>query len=62
MSDPTSQTISLNDIGSRYLGALQHLSDFMVLTWAGASAVDEQSYDKIFHTVSGQSRGRALVA
>ena len=53
MSDPTSQTISLNDIGSRYLGALQHLSDFMVLTWAGASAVDEQSYDKIFHTVSG---------
>lgn len=53
MSEPTSQTISLNDIGSRYLGALQHLSDFMVLTWAGARAVNEQNYEEIFHSISG---------
>jgi hypothetical protein len=53
MSDPASQTISLNDIGSRYLGALQHLSDFMVLTWAGARAVNEQNYEEIFHSISG---------
>lgn len=53
MTEPASQTISLNDIGSRYLGALQHLSDFMVLTWAGARAVNEQNYDETFHAVSG---------
>jgi len=53
MSEPTSQSISLNDIATRYLGALQHLSDFMVLTWAGARAVNEQNYEEIFKTVSG---------
>jgi hypothetical protein len=53
MSEPASPPISLNDIGSRYLGALQHLSDFMVLTWAGARGVNEQHYEEIFRTVSG---------
>jgi hypothetical protein len=52
MSEP-SQTISLNDIGMRYIGALQHLSDLMVLTWAGANAVDEQSYNETFRSVAG---------
>ena len=49
----SSQTISLNDIGMRYIGALQHLSDLMVLIWAGARAVDEQSYEETFRSVAG---------
>ncbi|MCX6967235.1 MAG: hypothetical protein NTZ46_05545 [Verrucomicrobia bacterium] len=53
MSEPLSQTISLNDIGMRYIGALQHLSDLMVLTWAGASAVTQDGYEKTFRSVPG---------
>lgn len=53
MSEPTSQNISLNDIGLRYLGALQHLADFMVLTWAGTRGVNEQNYDEVYRSVAG---------
>lgn len=53
MTDPTSQNISLNDIGARYMSALQHLSDLMVLTWAGARAVNEQGYEETFRSVAG---------
>ena len=53
MSEPPSQTISLNEIGLRYLGALQHLSDLMVVTWAGARTVDAQGYEETFHSVVG---------
>jgi len=53
MIDPTSQTVSLNDIGQRYVGALQHLSDLMVLTWAGARIVNEQGYEETFRSVAG---------
>ena len=53
MSEPSAQSISLNDLGMRYLGAVQHLSDVMVLTWAGARAVDEQGYEEMFHSVVG---------
>ena len=53
MSEPPAQSISLNDLGMRYLAALQHLSDVMVLTWAGARAVNEQGYEETFHSVAG---------
>ena len=53
MIDPTTQTVSLNDIGQRYMSALQHLSDLMVLTWAGARAVNEQGYEETFRSVAG---------
>ena len=53
MSEPSSQTVSLNDIGQRYIGALQHLCDMMVLTWAGARAVNEENYDQAFQSVCG---------
>ena len=48
-----SQTVSLNDIGRRYVGALQHLTDLMVLTWAGARVVTEQGYEEVFRSVAG---------
>ena len=54
MSDPTTQTVSLNDIGQRYMSALQHLSDLMVLTWAGARAVNEHGYEETFRSVAGR--------
>ena len=53
MSEPSAQSISLNDLGMRYLGALQHLSDVMVLTWAGARTVNEQAYEEMFRSVAG---------
>jgi len=53
MSEPSAQSISLNDLGMRYLGALQHLSDVMVLTWAGTHAVNEQAYEDMFRSVAG---------
>lgn len=53
MTAPTPKTISLNDIGLRYIGALQHLSDLMVLTWAGVRNVSEETYDETFRSVAG---------
>ena len=53
MSETPAPSISLNDLGMRYLGALQHLSDLMVLTWAGAGAADEPGYEKMFRSVAG---------
>ena len=53
MSEPSAQSISLNDLGMRYLSALQHLSDLMVLTWAGARAVSEQDYEETFRSLAG---------
>ncbi|XHR28061.1 MAG: hypothetical protein ACFUZC_19290 [Chthoniobacteraceae bacterium] len=53
MSDPAPQTISLNDIGRRYVGALQHLGDLMVLTWAGTRVVTEAGYEEVFRSVAG---------
>ena len=53
MTTAPTQTISLNDIGLRYLGGLQHLSDLMVLTWAGVRNVSEESYEETFRSVAG---------
>lgn len=53
MPDPTPQTVSLNDIGNRYMSALQHLGDMMVLTWAGTRTVSEQTYEEVFRGVAG---------
>ena len=53
MSETPSQAISLNDIGLRYLSALQHLSDLMVFTWASANHVTEQTYEETFRSVAG---------
>ena len=53
MSDPAPQTVSLNDIGKRYMGALQHLADMTVLTWAGERTVSEQNYEETFHGIAG---------
>jgi len=53
MTAPSSQTVSLNDIGLRYIGALQHLSDLMVLTWAGVRNVSEETYEETFRSVAG---------
>ena len=49
----SAQTISLNDIGLHYIGALQHLSDLMVFTWAGAQMVSEQAYEETFRSMAG---------
>ncbi|MDD5350508.1 MAG: hypothetical protein PHQ12_09890 [Chthoniobacteraceae bacterium] len=53
MSESSPQTISLNDIGLRYLSTLQHLSDLMVLTWAGERVVTEQGYEEVFRSIAG---------
>ena len=53
MSETPSQTVSLNDIGQRYIGMLQHLGDLAVFSWAGARMVNEQTYDETFHSVAG---------
>lgn len=53
MPESAPQTIRLNDIGLRYLSTLQHLSDLMVLTWAGARGVSEQSYEETFRSIAG---------
>ena len=53
MTAPANQTISLNDIGLRYLTGLQHLSDLMVLTWAGVRNVSEESYEETFRSIAG---------
>ena len=53
MSEPSPQTIRLNDIGLRYLSTLQHLSDVLVLTWAGERVVSEQGYEETFHSIAG---------
>lgn len=53
MSESAPQTISLNDIGLRYLSTLQHLSDVMVLNWAGERVVTEQGYDETFRSIAG---------
>ena len=53
MSEPAPQTISLNEIGHRYLSALQHLSDLMVVTWAGAQSLDADIYEKTFRSIPG---------
>lgn len=53
MSNSAPQNISLNDIASRYLGAMQHLCDFMVLTWAGAGTVTQANYEETYRNISG---------
>jgi hypothetical protein len=53
MSDPAPQTVSLNDIARRYIGGLQHLSDMMVLSWAGSRVVTEAGYEEVFKSVAG---------
>lgn len=53
MSESSSQTVSLNDIARRYMGALQHLTDLMVLNWAGSRTVAEQGYEEMYRGVAG---------
>ena len=53
MSEPASQTISLNDIGIRYIQAIQRLSDIMVIHWAGFRTLNEQTFDELAKTIPG---------
>src|SRR5690606_21800774 len=42
---PVSQTISLNDIGQKYLGALQRVFDTAAFLVEGSRQVNERTYD-----------------
>ena len=53
MTDPNSRTISLNDIGIKYVEALQRLTDLTVFNWAGARSLNEQGYDELLRSVPG---------
>lgn len=53
MSDSASQTISLNDIGIRYIQSIQRLSDIMVIHWAGFRTLNEQTFDDLAKTIPG---------
>lgn len=53
MTDSVQRNISLNDIGLKYLSSLQRLSDLMVAHWAGAQAVEEQTYNELSRSVPG---------
>ncbi len=53
MTDPASRTVSLNDIGLKYIEALQRLSDTTVFAWAGSRTVSEQGYDEVFRAILG---------
>ena len=53
MSDSPTQTVSLNEMGQRYLGALQTLCDLTVLSWAGAKLVKESDYEQTFRSMAG---------
>jgi len=48
-----SRTISLNDLGLRYLQNIQHLSDLTAYGWAGTRTVSEQGYDDVSKGVPG---------
>ncbi len=47
------QTVSLNDIGLRYLSGIQRMSDLVVYSWTGARTVSEQGYDEVFKSIPG---------
>ena len=53
MIDQNSRTISLNDIGVKYVEALQRLSDLAVFAWAGSRTLNEQAYDEVSRSVPG---------
>jgi hypothetical protein len=45
--------ISLNDVGRRYVAALQRLSDLMCLTWTGAHTAQAAIYDQVPKVIPG---------
>ena len=53
MTAPATREISLNDIGRKYMAALQRLSDLMVLTWTGAHCAQANVYDQAVQALPG---------
>ena len=53
MTVTASREISLNDIGRKYMGALQRLSDLMAFTWTGAHTANAQIYDQVPQALPG---------
>lgn len=53
MTETAPRTISLNDVGLKYVQALQRITDLCVFTWAGARTVNEQGYDELGRTIPG---------
>lgn len=53
MSDPSTRTVSLNEIAQKYTEAIQHLSDLSVFLWASARSVSEQGYDDTARNIPG---------
>ena len=53
MTVTASREISLNDIGRKYMSALQRLSDLMAYAWTGAHAANAQIYDQVPKALPG---------
>jgi hypothetical protein len=53
MSEPTSQTVSLNDVAIKYIQAVQRLSDIMVIHWGGFRTLNEQTFDELAKSIPG---------
>jgi len=53
MTETAPRTISLNDVGLKYVQALQRITDLCVFTWAGARTVNEQGYDELGRSIPG---------
>jgi len=53
MTESIPRNISLNEVGLRYMNALQRLGDLAVLSWAGAQAADGPAYERLFQSIPG---------